>query len=194
MATEAAPVDATPVKRGKKKLFIIIGVVVVVLGLLGGAAAVFISQKNKAAREAEEAAEAETDAKPAKGGKRDPKQVPVFVPLDPFTVNLADRESDRYAQIGISLEVVDAKAGDQVKAFMPVIRNNILMVLAHKTAAEMLDREGKARLAVEVLRETLRALGVEPPPAGADGKPRQAARDQDKGPVLAVHFSNFIIQ
>ena len=45
--------------------------------------------------------------------KRDPKAVPVFVPLDNFTVNLADREAERYAQIGISLELNDAKAGEE---------------------------------------------------------------------------------
>ena len=30
---------------------------------------------------------------------------PAFVPLDPFTVNLADREAERYAQVGITLEL-----------------------------------------------------------------------------------------
>lgn len=200
MATEPAPEAApAPAKGGKKKLFIIIGVAVLVLGLAGGGAAFYIAQKNKAAREAEEAAETESEAKTAKAAKRDPKSVPVFVPLDPFTVNLADRDAERYAQIGISLEVADAKAGDQVKAYMPVIRNNILMVLAHKTAAEMLERDGKTRLTAEVLRETLRALGVEPPAAaasGAEGKPKKPPKDkdEDRPPVLAVHFSNFIIQ
>ncbi|MCK7493223.1 MAG: flagellar basal body-associated FliL family protein [Comamonadaceae bacterium] len=27
------------------------------------------------------------------------------MPLDPFTVNLADRDAERYAQVGITLEV-----------------------------------------------------------------------------------------
>ncbi|MEY3475477.1 MAG: flagellar protein FliL [Pseudomonadota bacterium] len=199
MATEPAPEkaeEAAP-KKGKKKLFILIGVAVLVLGLAGGGAAFWMAQKKKAEREAEELVE-DADAKPAKSSKKDAKSVPVFVPLDPFTVNLADREADRYAQIGISLEVADTKAGDQVKAYMPVIRNNILMVLAHKTSAEMLERDGKTRLAAEVLRETLRGLGVEPPatPAsGAEGKKRKAPKeDEEKPPVTAVHFSTFIIQ
>jgi hypothetical protein len=53
----------------------------------------------------------------------------VFVPLDPFTVNLADRDAERYAQIGVTLEIEDAKVGDQIKAYMPAIRNNILMAM-----------------------------------------------------------------
>jgi flagellar FliL protein len=111
--------------------------------------------------------------------------VPVFVALDAFTVNLADREADRYAQIGISLELNDAKAGERIKQFMPAIRNNILMVLAHKRSSDLLERSGKEQLANEVLRETERALGVEPGAAPNPDQPR---------PVNAVHFSNFIIQ
>ena len=199
MATEPAPEkaeDAAP-KKGKKKLFILIGVAVLVLGLAGGGAAFWMAQKKKAEREAEELVE-DADAKPAKAAKKDAKSAPVFVPLEPFTVNLADREADRYAQIGISLEVADTKASDQVKAYMPVIRNNILMVLAHKTSAEMLERDGKTRLAAEVLRETLRGLGLEPPAApasAAEGMKRKTPKeDEEKPPVTAVHFSTFIIQ
>ena len=69
---------------------------------------------------------------------------PVFVPLDPFTVNLADRQADRYAQVGITLEIEDAKTGDEIKAFMPAIRNNVLMAIGDRTAADLLGREGKA--------------------------------------------------
>ena len=123
--------------------------------------------------------------------KRDPKVVPVFVALDSFTVNLADREADRYAQVGISLELADAKAGERIKVFMPAIRNNILMVLAHKRAADLLERTGKEKLADEVLRETERALGLEPLQPGSTAR---RSADAEARPVRAVHFSNFIIQ
>jgi flagellar protein FliL len=138
--------------------------------------------------------------------KVDPKAVPAFVPLDPFTVNLADRDADRYAQIGITLEVDDAKTGDQIKNYMPAIRNNILMAIADRTAGELLGRDGKAQLAERLRRETARALGYE---VGDD----EAAADEDEEeekpkkkkkksarkpavvlPIKAVHFSNFIIQ
>ena len=124
-------------------------------------------------------------------GKRDPKVVPVFVALDSFTVNLADREADRYAQVGISLELADAKAGERIKVFMPAIRNNILMVLAHKRASDLLERTGKEKLADEVLRETERALGLEPLQPGSTAR---RGADAEARPVRAVHFSNFIIQ
>ncbi len=197
---------------GKKKLLIIVGAAVLVLGLAGGGAAIYFKKMAAAAAEAEENGAAEQESKVA---ARDPKSVPTFVPLDPFTVNLADRDAERFAQVAVSLELRDPKTADQIKVFMPVIRNNILMVLSHKTSADMLAREGKAQLAIEIQREASRALGVEigddKAPAGAakaapkasqadDGDAdKQAAKKKKKEPaqelpVSAVHFSNFIVQ
>lgn len=209
-ATAAPEAGAAPAaKGGKKKLMIIIGAAVFLLAAIGGGAVFYL--KNKAAAEAAAAAAEEEGGTPAahkdsahKAGTRDPKHPPTFVPLDPFTVNLADREAERYAQIGVSLELDDPKQADAIKAFMPVIRNNILMVLSHKTSAEMLERDGKTKLAHEILIETARALGVEVEDEAED-EDAKAAEDAKKKkkkkrkapvvlPVTAVHFSNFIIQ
>jgi len=206
----AADAEAPPPAKGKKKLIIII-VAVVALVLAGGGGAAVMMMKKKAAAEAEAEAEAEDGGEgkaPAKAvAKQDPKAVPVFVPLEPFTVNLADRDAERYAQVGITLEVEDAKMGDQIKAYMPAIRNNILLALADRTAADLMDRDGKAKLAERVRQETSRALGYEvaaaPEANGADkpGKGDGKAKGKKKKtaeppalPVKAVHFSNFIIQ
>jgi flagellar FliL protein len=187
MSSAAAVEGAVPAKAGKKKLIVVLAVVLLLLAA-GGGVVFWLKAKAHAAAEAEEAEDAAEVAHAAP--KRDPKAVPIFVPLDPFTVNLADREAERYAQIGISLELADTKAGDRIKVFMPAIRNNILMVLAHKRSSDLLERAGKEKLADEVLRETERALGVEPVVPGA--KPKKG--DDEPRPVRAVHFSNFIIQ
>jgi flagellar protein FliL len=206
-ATAAPAADAAPAKKGKKKLFIIIGVAVLVLGLAGGGAAFYLKSKAAAAAAAAEEGEdgeAESHAKPA--SKKDPKAVPTFVPLDPFTVNLADRDAERYAQVGVSLELADPKEAERIKTYMPAIRNNVLMVLAHKTSAELLERDGKAKLAREIQRETAKALGVELDDEVVEAPAKAAADDGDKPkkkkkkkvepelPITAVHFSNFIIQ
>jgi flagellar FliL protein len=190
MSTAAAVEGAVPVKAGKKKLIVILVAVLLLLAAAGGGLVFWLKAKAHAAQEAdeEEAVGAVAGAKPA--AKRDPKAVPVFVPLDNFTVNLADREAERYAQIGISLELNDSKAGERIKVFMPAIRNNILMVLAHKRSSDLLERSGKEKLADEVLRETERALGLDPVVPGA--RPKKG--DDEPRPVRAVHFSNFIIQ
>jgi flagellar FliL protein len=144
----------------------------------------------------------------------------VFVPLEPFVVNLADRDVDRYAQIGVTLEIEDPKVADQLKLYMPAIRNGILMVMAHKTSVELLERAGKEQLAAEIKREAVRPLGidldepvraerrdkiakgdVEDKAGPADAHDDEAAAKQPKlkapppdSPVKQVHFSNFIIQ
>lgn len=199
VAAEAPP----PVPKGKKKLIIIAAAASVLLAALGGGG-FFLLKKKSAAADDEEGGEetAQVEAAPKAKAKHDPKAIPTFVPLEPFTVNLADRESERYAQISVTLEVADAKAGEQIKAFLPAVRNNILMVLAHKTSEQLLQREGKTQLAAEIRRETVRALGVDvdaaDEPAADSGKKKGKKPPKKKEPVVlpvnAVHFSNFIVQ
>ena len=201
----AATADtAAPKGGGKKKLMIIVLVAVLVLAA-GGVGAMMLMKKKAAEAEDE-------DGEPAAAAveKHDPKAVPTFVPLDVFTVNLADREAERYAQIGVVLQLDDAKVGDQIKAYMPAIRNKILMVLADKTAKDLLAREGKELLAWEIKREASAALGIEldedPPESAAqaasaaDGEAEPKPRKKKKkkvasaSPIRQVQFSNFIIQ
>ena len=149
------------------------------------------------------------DAGAAPAHHVDPSHPPTFVPLEPFVVNLADHDSDKYAQIGVTLQVDDAKFADQMKAYMPAIRNGILMVLAHKTSQELLTREGKELLAAEIQRESVRPMGIEvddpddedAQAAAAEAEAKAAGKKKKKkrkaevhNPVEKVHFSNFIIQ
>ena len=204
MSAAAAAADAAPKNGGKKKLLIILAAVgVLVAG--GGGAAVYLMKKKAAeaaaAEEGEDADAASHATSKHAGGSHDKKTPPVFVPLDPFVVNLADREADRYAQIGITLQVVDAHAGDEIGNYKPSIRNNILMLLAHKTSEDLAGREGKEQLAAEVRREALRAMGYEvedEEPAAADGEGKAKKKKKKKAaedlPIVAVQFSSFIIQ
>ncbi len=191
MSTAATVDGAAPVKSGKKKLILVLALALLLLAAGGGGLVLWLKAKAHAAQEADEADGAGEEAGAKSSAKRDPKVVPVFAALDSFTVNLADREAERYAQVGISLELADAKGGERIKAFMPAIRNNILMVLAHKRSSDLLDRAGKEKLADEVLRETERALGLEPLQPGSTAR---RGADAEARPVRAVHFSNFIIQ
>mgnify|MGYP001386803274 FL=1 len=87
---------------------------------------------------------------------------------------------------------------------MPAIRNNILMVLSHKTAAQLLTREGKEKLATSILYAAVRPLGYdidededEEPHAGAADAPPKKKKKKKAPPALpvsAVHFANFIVQ
>ncbi len=191
-ATAVADEPAAP-KKGKKKLIIIVGAAVLLLAVAGGGALLYLKKSRAAAEEA-------ADGAPAATVQHEQVAAPTFVPLDPFTVNLADREAERYAQIGITFAVEDSKVVDSMKLFMPAVRNNILMVLAHKTSAELLQRDGKERLANEIRREASRALGytvpdVEPTDTVDDGEKKPKRKPQQTAlPIKAVLFSNFIVQ
>ena len=197
MATAAATPEA-PQGGGKKKLIIIVAAALLVV-LLGGGAAVLLLKK-KAPVDGEDGAEDTHEPAPAAHAK--PGTPPVFVPLDPFTVNLADKEVDRFAQIGITLEVADAHTADTIKAYLPAIRSNVLMVLSHKTSAELMSREGKQKLAREILRESVRPMGIELDDEGTDEasttdtvKPKKKKKKQAvENPVTNVLFSTFIVQ
>jgi flagellar FliL protein len=183
-AAPDAPASPPTGGKGKKKLIIILVAAVVLLGAIGGGG-FFIWQK-KAAAAAAEAADSEGGHPVAESKQQKDQGPPIFVPLDPFVVNLADKGTDRYAQVSVTLQVENSKVSDDLKIYLPAIRNNILMILAHKTSEELMDRAGKDVLAEEILRESTRPL-----------KESQDPKKKDSGayrPILKVHFANFIIQ
>jgi len=187
MATTPAPVaDVAPAPaKSKKKLILFAALALLLLALGGGGAAFWVSQKQAAmAADAESGDDADAVAEGQPRKKRGDKQhLPVFLPLDLFTVNLADRDAERYAQVGVTLELADIKTSDLLKAYMPAVRNDVLMLIAHKKAGELQDRAGKLELAREIKRVALKPL--------EDGDDKDADGDM---PVRAVHFSSFIIQ
>jgi flagellar FliL protein len=81
---------------------------------------------------------------------------------------------------------------------MPAIRNNILLVLASKTAPQLMEHDGKVLLAAEVRAAALKPLGwkVRVPAMSASGvvQSLKPSADEEEAPIRAVHFSNFIIQ
>ena len=115
----------------------------------------------------------------AKVAEPEKRKAPVFLPLEQFTVNLTTVTTDRYLQVGITLEVSGGDIADQLKQQMPVVRSRILLLLAAKTAEELASTAGKQKLIAEILAES-RA----PMPAGAT---------PSKG-IENVHFSAFVIQ
>jgi flagellar FliL protein len=204
-------------KKGRKKLIVLAAAAAVLLASAGGGAAWIVKKKHAAAAAAEAAANGDeaAPATQAAAHREVRKTPPAFLPLEAFVVNLADRETERFAQIGITLELDDAKYADQLKAYMPAIRNGILMVLAHKSSRQLLDRAGKEALANEITREAVRPLGlefeeeepiVEEVKAAAKGdddddedeapapKPKNRKKSGDHNPIRHVHFSSFIIQ
>lgn len=210
-AAPAATAEGEAPKKGSKKLIIIIAAVALLL-VVGGGGAFFMMKKKAADAEAAAAADDEDGGKPAQEakkpehGKGEHGSPPAFVPLDPFVVNLADRDSERFAQVGITLQVDDPHMAEEMKAYMPAIRNAVLLILSHKSSDELLSAEGKQKLAQEIRREAARAMGYEvedPEEDNPDAEDTDAPKKKKKkkkkhvepyNPIVQVHYSNFIIQ
>lgn len=161
-----APEGAATSAKGSKKLVLILLVVAVLLG--GGGAAAFFMMGHKGGEEgAEEVV-------------KEPLGPPTFVVMDQFVVNLAEPDSTRYLQIGITYEVSDAAAAEEIKTFTPVVRSRILLVLSGKNVSNLTSIEGKQQLMdelVDLARVTIKGN----------------AKDPTRG-IRDVHFSSFVIQ
>lgn len=157
-----APPSGDSAAKPKRRWMIIVLALLVLAG--GGAAAWYFI-----GGEAHETKAGEAKAQP---------HAPVFMNLDPFTVNLAEESGDHYLQAGIVLQVRDDKTVETLKAYMPVVRNRILLLLSAKHPSELATAEGKKKLIDEIVQATGEAL----PASGTD-----------RGIVGAL-FSAFVIQ
>ncbi len=130
------PAAAAPKKSGKKLMLIVL-ILVILLGAGGGLAWYFLGNK------ASGSTPAKVEAKP-----------PVFVVLEPFTVNLQPEDNgDQYLQVAFSLQVADQKDVDIIKQYLPQVRSRLLLLLSGKTASEILTIEGKKALSDEIVAQ-----------------------------------------
>ena len=174
-------VQAPPKKKSRRKLFLFVGIGVLVLALVAGGAYFLFSGK-KTADEGEE----EVPEEKHQEAKHD--QPPAYLKLDTFTTNLAAEDVEagtggQYIQLVVELKIVDAAAGEELKLYMPEIRNNILRLLSSRRPSQLASTDGKDLLASEI-RDSVNGVVT-------GGKKGGKA---PKGPVETVLFSSFIIQ
>lgn len=178
-----------PPKSKKKRL--LIGLVVLVVLALAGAGAWFYLSQPGAPADGEEVVVEDVE----------PKGPPTFFPLDNMVVNLADPGGDKVAQIGITLELADSKAAEQVKMYLPSIRSGILLLISQRTAEELLQIAGKEKLAADILREASRPFAdtgsVSKKKTLNPGTVKKKSPDpavNDEALIRSVLFSSFIVQ
>ena len=155
-----AGAEVAPGKK-KSKLWLIL-LVLLVLGAAGGGAAWWFLH----------AAGAHGEPKAEKA------RPPVFYTLEPFTVNLAEENGDHYLQMSVVYQLSDEKAVEQVKTYLPVIRNRILLLLSAKRPSEIASAEGKQKLVTELVS------------AARDSMP---SGEGDKG-IGGAYLGAFVIQ
>ena len=86
---------------------------------------------------------------------------PIYLPLDPpLVASFEDRQAVRFLQLTLEVMARDQEAIDAVQTHMPVIRNNLLLLMGGRTLTELTSREGKEGLRQESLEEIQRILTV----------------------------------
>ena len=102
-----------------------------------------------------------------------------YMELEPaFVANFDGQGVARFLQVSIQLMAYDQDVLDGVKQHMPVIRNNILLLLGNQQYNVVRTREGKEQLQAAVLGSVQDVLG-------------QEGLSSD---VQAVYFTSFIMQ
>lgn len=101
----------------------------------------------------------------AEVAKPEPPKPPIFVELEPFTVNLT---GDRVLQTSVSVQVDKQADADQLKLYQPVVKSRLLLLLSAASPEALQAPQGKELLAAEIAG-TLRqpyAKGLPPPAIG----------------------------
>lgn len=193
----SANTPAAAPAKSKKMLVIVLGILVALSIFGGGGAAWFLTRSHGDEEEGSGSARKAAPAIP-----------PTFLAMENMVVNLADPGGDRFVQLGITLELADVKTSDQVKLYLPTIRSGVLLLVSQRTSSELLQREGKEKLAADILKEVSRPLGYLVPSEQelARGAAATAEDDADndedrptrklteRNPVHRVLFASFIIQ
>lgn len=102
----------------------------------------------------------------------------VYYAIDPpLVVNFEDGSAVRFLQITMSIMAHDEKAIESVQKNVPLIRNNLLLLMSNRNYQTMMSREGKEKLRQEMLTEV---RAVQKKEGGAD--------------VDDVLFTSFVVQ
>lgn len=132
--TVKPPVDP-PVSLPKKRKRIVLLVALAAIGITAAAAAAYyyLDSKGKATPVATLPAD------------------PIFIALDPFTVNLQPNGRSRFLHVGMTLKVADTKSQSQVTQYLPEVRSRVLMVLSNRESESLVTPENKAQLVAELM-------------------------------------------
>lgn len=173
---ELAPGEAT--KSGKTKTIVIITVgVILAVGLSVGATLYFTG-----AFSGDESTDEAGQAKSAKA-KAEAKSTEVkpalYMALEPeFIVNFEDQSRASFLQIKTQVMARDQAVLDALQQHMPVVRNNILLLLSGQKYEQVSTTQGKETLRGEIRKAINKVLKKETGSAG----------------VEAIYFTSFIMQ
>jgi flagellar FliL protein len=131
--------EAAPPPKPKRSLKKILIMAVLGIVLVGGGLVAYLLLTDDPTAAGKEAHASQKASKHA-----------VTMPLDPFLVNLADKESRRYLKLKLELEVDSEGAAKDLEKSQPRIRDALILLLSSKTYLDLASSEGKQQLKQEI--------------------------------------------
>ncbi|HMH87229.1 MAG TPA: flagellar basal body-associated FliL family protein [Steroidobacteraceae bacterium] len=114
-------------------------------------------------------------AKGAEGGSGKPS---LYYAIDPpLVVNFEDGSAVRFLQISMEVMAHDEKAIESVQKNIPLIRNNLLLLMSNRNYQSVMSREGKDKFRQEALAEV-----------------RAVQKKEGSPDVDDVLFTSFVVQ
>ena len=166
MAEENA-VESTVAKGGAGKKIILLGLAgLLLLSAGGGAAWFFMGEGHEGGK-----GKHEEQAKGDDGHQTEPGPV---MELDPFLLNLADRDDLRFLKVSIKLELDRPEDQTDFQNKIPAIRDALLVLLSSKESQLLRTVNGKRRVREEIVARVNTIMS--------------------KGKIANVFFTDFIIQ
>lgn len=164
-------------ERGLSKIMLLV-VVLVVLLLTGGSTVLAMYLGGMFDAPVEEMVEGDEAA--MEGAEVEaPKPPPQYLPIEPaLVVNFDYKGRVGFLQADIEIMARDQAAVSGVQQHMPVIRNNLLLLLSSTSYDDVATREGKEQLA-QAAKEEVNAVLAE---QGVEAE------------IEAVYFTGFVMQ
>jgi flagellar protein FliL len=165
MADEDLDLDSgdggnAPKSSKKMLIIIIIGVLllvtVAVLGTLFATGVFDDSSEQTESSENAEAVDADPDSEESVGSEK-PEDVSYWPLEPPFVLNFEGKSKAKYMQIGMEVATISDKAQAAVQKHMPVIRNEVVLLLSGQKYEEMVTPDGKEQLRAELI-ETINKI------------------------------------
>lgn len=103
---------------------------------------------------------------------------PIFVALQPLTVNLLSDGRPKFLHIGVTLLVQDDPARARLQEVMPELRSRLLLLLSNRDPATLMAPKDKSTLAGQIRDELNRPVASGAPALG----------------IRSVAFETFVVQ
>lgn len=181
-AEEAAPPPPAPKKSGGVMGTLISGIGIFVLTLGAVVVGGFINAKLHPMPDLKLGTDGKITAivpvATAAHGEEGGVKPAIYYAIDPpLVVNFEDGSVVRFLQITMEVMSTDQKAIDSVQKNVPLIRNNLLLLMSNRNYQSMMSREGKEKLRQEALTEI-----------------RAVQKKEGGPPIDDLLFTSFVVQ